>query len=249
MGALFGSDAMRALFSDRERLQRMLDVEAALARVEAKLGIVPPAAADAITKAARVDNLNFAELGASTRNVGYPVVALVKALGKAAGGEAPRYVHWGATTQDILDTALVLQIRDGLKLVRADLVATARALVARAQRHRNDLDGRPHPSPARFADHLRLQMRGLGRPAARRSGASRRGGRTGPARAVRRRGRHARLARRAGQGGQHRPRARSWTSRCPTRPGTSIATRWRRRPPCWRSSAAISPNSRPISSC
>jgi 3-carboxy-cis,cis-muconate cycloisomerase len=145
MGALFGSDAMRALFCDRERLQRMLDVEAALARVEAKLGIVPQESADAITKAARVENLNFEELGASTRNVGYPVVALVKALGKAAGGEAPRYVHWGATTQDILDTALVLQIRDGLKLVRAEVIAIAKALVARAQRHRNDLmAGRTH---------------------------------------------------------------------------------------------------------
>jgi 3-carboxy-cis,cis-muconate cycloisomerase len=145
MGALFGSAEMRALFSDPIRLQRMLDVEAALARVEARLGIVPKDAAEAITRAAKAENLNVEELGASTRNVGYPVVALVKQLGKAAGGEAPRYVHWGATTQDILDTALVLQIRDGLKLVRADVVAIAKALVARARRHRNDLmAGRTH---------------------------------------------------------------------------------------------------------
>src|SRR5262245_26339459 len=145
LGGLFGSDGMRRLFSDEVRLQRMLDVEAALARVQARLGIVPKDAADAITRAAKVENLSFDELGASTRNVGYPVVALVKALGKAAGGEAPRYVHWGATTQDILDTSLVLQIRDGLKLVRAELVATARALVARAKKHRDDLmAGRTH---------------------------------------------------------------------------------------------------------
>jgi 3-carboxy-cis,cis-muconate cycloisomerase len=145
MGALFARDAMRVLFSDRERLQRMLDVEAALARVEARLGIVPAEAAASISAAAKVDNLNLEEIAVSTRNVGYPVVALVKALGKAAGGEAPRYVHWGATTQDILDTALVLQVRDGLKLVREDVVAIAAALVARAQRHRDDLmAGRTH---------------------------------------------------------------------------------------------------------
>jgi 3-carboxy-cis,cis-muconate cycloisomerase len=145
LGGLFGSDTMRRLFSDEMRLQRMLDVEAALARVEAQLGIVPQEAADAITRAAKVENLSFDELGASTRNVGYPVVALVKQLGKTAGGDAARYVHWGATTQDILDTALVLQIRDGLALIRADVVRTARALVARAQTHRADLmAGRTH---------------------------------------------------------------------------------------------------------
>jgi 3-carboxy-cis,cis-muconate cycloisomerase len=144
-GGLFGSDDMRRLFSDPARLQKMLDVEAALARVEAGLGIVPQDAADAITRAAKLENLSFEELGASTRTVGYPVVALVKQLGKAAGGEAARYVHWGATTQDILDTALVLQIREGLVLIRADIVRVARALVDRAQKHRTDLmAGRTH---------------------------------------------------------------------------------------------------------
>jgi 3-carboxy-cis,cis-muconate cycloisomerase len=145
LGGLFGSDATRRLFSDETRLQKMLDVEAALARVEARLGIVPKEEAEAIARAAKVENLSFDELGASTRNVGYPVVALVKQLGKAAGGDAARYVHWGATTQDILDTALVLQIRDGLVLIRADIVRVARALVDRAQKHRTDLmAGRTH---------------------------------------------------------------------------------------------------------
>jgi 3-carboxy-cis,cis-muconate cycloisomerase len=145
LGGLFGSDAMRRIFADEGRLQAMLDVEAALARVEARLGIVPAEAAEAITRAAKVERLSFEELGASTRNVGYPVVALVKQLGKAAGGDAARYVHWGATTQDILDTALVLQIREGLALVRGDTVRIAHALVACAQKHRGDLmAGRTH---------------------------------------------------------------------------------------------------------
>ena len=144
-GALYGSAEMRGLFSDRARLQAMLDVEAALARVEARLGIIPAEAAKAITAAATVDRLALDEIAASTRVVGYPVVGLVKALGRAAGGDAARYVHWGATTQDILDTALVLQIRKGLDLIRDDLVRTARALVAKAQAHRGELmAGRTH---------------------------------------------------------------------------------------------------------
>src|SRR5262245_39256832 len=154
LGGLFGSDGMRRLFSDEVRLQRMLDVEAALARVQARLGIVPKDAADAITRAAKVGNLSFEELGASTRNVGYPVVALVKPLGKAAGGDAARYVHWGATTQDTLDTAIVLQIRDALGLIRAHVSRSARAPVDRAQKHRGDLmAGRTHlqhPLPVTF---------------------------------------------------------------------------------------------------
>jgi 3-carboxy-cis,cis-muconate cycloisomerase len=136
-GALFGSDAMRDLFSDRARLQLMLDVEAALARVEARLGIIPPAAAEAITAAAKVDNLVFTEIAASTQLVGVPVVALTKALGKAAGEQAARYVHWGATTQDIIDTALVLQIKTGLDLVEHALAAIGRALAAKALAHRD----------------------------------------------------------------------------------------------------------------
>src|SRR5260221_13084296 len=106
-GGLFGSEPMRVLFADRQRLQSMLDVEAALARTQARLGIIPQGAGTAISAAA-VDRVSFAEIAASTLVVGYPVVALVKALGAAAGEDAARYVHWGATTQDIIDTALVL---------------------------------------------------------------------------------------------------------------------------------------------
>jgi 3-carboxy-cis,cis-muconate cycloisomerase len=138
-GELFGSDAMRDLFSDRARFQFMLDVEAALARVQARHGIIPAAAAEAITAAAKVENLVFAEIAASTRLVGVPVVALTKALGKAAGDQAARYVHWGATTQDILDTALALQMRAGLDLVDRSLAVIGKALAAKAQAHRDDV--------------------------------------------------------------------------------------------------------------
>ncbi len=144
-GGLFGSDAMRAVFSEQGFVQKMLEVEAALARVEARLGIIPPDAALAITEAAKVERVSLAEIGASTRNVGYPVVALVKALGRAAGGDAQRYVHWGATTQDIMDSALVLQMREGLALVEARLEAIIAALAEQARRHRRTvMAGRTH---------------------------------------------------------------------------------------------------------
>jgi 3-carboxy-cis,cis-muconate cycloisomerase len=144
-GTLYGSDAMRAVFDERRFLQRMLDVEAALARVQARLGIIPAEAAAAIAAAARVENLREDELAASVRNVGYPVVGVVKGLGRAAGEEASRWTHWGATTQDVMDTATVLQVREGLALVRADLAATAAALAAQAVRHRHTvMAGRTH---------------------------------------------------------------------------------------------------------
>jgi 3-carboxy-cis,cis-muconate cycloisomerase len=143
-GTLYGSDAMRAVFGERQFLRRMLEVEAALARVQGRLDIIPAAAAAAITAAARVENLDTAELAASVRTVGYPVVGLVKGLSRAAG-EAGRWTHWGATTQDIMDTALVLQLRDGLALVREELVALARALARQADTHRDTvMAGRTH---------------------------------------------------------------------------------------------------------
>jgi 3-carboxy-cis,cis-muconate cycloisomerase len=144
-GGLFGSDAMRAVFAERGFVQKMLEVEAALARVEARLGIIPQGSADAITAAARIDRVSLAEIGASTRLVGYPVVALVKALGRGAGGEASRHVHWGATTQDIMDSALVLQMRDGLDLVEAGLCRIVAALARQARLHRGAvMAGRTH---------------------------------------------------------------------------------------------------------
>src|SRR3954453_10348657 len=85
LGTLYGSDAMRAVFDEAAYFQRMLDVEAALARVQARLGIIPADAADAIVAAAQAGNLSTAELAASARNVGYPVVGLVAGLSKAAG--------------------------------------------------------------------------------------------------------------------------------------------------------------------
>src|SRR6202034_634430 len=101
----------------------------ALARVQARLGIIPADAAAAIEQAARYENLDSAGLAASARNVGYTVGGLGAGLSRAAG-EAGAWTHWGATTQDIMDSATVLQVRDGLALIRTELHALLRALTA-----------------------------------------------------------------------------------------------------------------------
>ncbi len=144
-GVLYGTDAMRAAMGEHAFLQRMLDVEAALARAQSRLGIVPPEAAAAITAAADATRLDLPALAAATRNTGYPVVGLVKQLTALAGPDAGKWTHWGATTQDIMDTALVLQMRQGLALVRAELIALNTALAALARTHRDTLmAGRTH---------------------------------------------------------------------------------------------------------
>ena len=144
LGTLYGSDAMRAVFEETRYFQRMLEVEAALARVQGRLGIIPHEAAEAISAAATVENLSTEDLAASARNVGYPVVGLVAGLAKAAG-EAGGWTHWGATTQDIMDSATVLQVRDGLDLIEAELHAILGALIAQADRHRTTvMAGRTH---------------------------------------------------------------------------------------------------------
>src|SRR5258708_19091649 len=91
-GSLYGTDEIRALFSDRTRLQFMLNVEAGLARAEATLGLVPAAVADSIARAARVENLRLDYVADNTRRVGDPVVAIIKELGRIAGEEAARFI-------------------------------------------------------------------------------------------------------------------------------------------------------------
>src|SRR5262245_13941926 len=140
----FGSEAMRAVFSDASAIAHYVEVEVALAMAEAGVGVIPKEAAAAIKRLARADAIDVAKLKAETDLVGYPIVGVVHQLAKQCG-EAVRYVHWGATTQDIMDTATVLQIRDGLALVEADLAAIDASLAALAAKHRDTvMAGRTH---------------------------------------------------------------------------------------------------------
>ena len=141
---LFSTSAMRAVFSDEALARRYVEVEVALAKAEATVGIVPATAAEAIARSAQSLTLDLAGLKSETDIVGYPIVGLVHQMAKAAG-EAGGYVHWGATTQDIMDTATVLQLRDALAIVAVDLDALDAALAALAARHRDTvMAGRTH---------------------------------------------------------------------------------------------------------
>ena len=140
----FGTPAMRAVFCDAALIARYVEVEVALAAAEASVGVIPADAAQAIRRLARADAIDVDRLKAETDLVGYPIVGIVHQMAKQCG-EAGRYVHWGATTQDIMDTATVLQMRDALALVDADLAALDATLAALAAKHRDTaMAGRTH---------------------------------------------------------------------------------------------------------
>src|SRR5258705_7236912 len=148
-GDMFGTAAMRAAFGELGLLSRCAEVEAALARAQARVGIVPAGEPAAIAQAAAAiieqpASLDRAGLKRETETVGYPILPLVRQLAERAG-EAGRWVHWGATTQDIMDTAAVLQIRAGLELIEADLTALRGHLAGLARRWRDvPMAGRTH---------------------------------------------------------------------------------------------------------
>jgi 3-carboxy-cis,cis-muconate cycloisomerase len=126
---LYGSDEMRSIFSDEGKIQAWLDTEVALAKSEAACGLIPQTAADAIAGAAQFENLDLVAMREEYERVGFPIVPLVHQLNKVCDAEAAKFIHWGATTQDVIDTGLVLQMRDGLKLIEADLNTIIDALV------------------------------------------------------------------------------------------------------------------------
>ena len=142
---MFGTAEMRAIFSDAGYLARCLEVEAALARAQAGIGMIPAAAAREISGKATLACLDFAALKRETEIVGYPILPLVKQLAAACAGDAGGYVHWGATTQDIMDTAVVLQLRAAFELIEADLNDILASLETLARRYRDaPMAGRTH---------------------------------------------------------------------------------------------------------
>ncbi|MFZ3494832.1 lyase family protein [Streptomyces sp. 5.8] len=123
---------------ERAWIQAMLDAEAALARAQARLGTVPPAAAQAITAAARAERFDPRALAVAARETANPVVGLVRALTDLVAAEDPaaaEYVHRGSTSQDVLDTGAMLVCARALHLIGADLARTAEALAVLAEEH------------------------------------------------------------------------------------------------------------------
>ncbi|AWB35489.1 3-carboxy-cis,cis-muconate cycloisomerase [Orrella marina] len=141
---MFGTGAMRSVFDDQATLARYVEVEVALARVQARLGIIPHEAARQIEQLADARKLDMERIKHDTENVGYPILPLVHQISDMCG-EAGGYLHWGATTQDIMDMATVLQVRQALALVDADLAELDSILDQMAAQYRDTpMAGRTH---------------------------------------------------------------------------------------------------------
>lgn len=139
---LFTTETMRAVFSDHGRVQAMLDFEAALARAQAKVGLLSAAAAAAIGAQCRAELFDFDALAAEAAPAGNPAIPLVKALTARVASrdaEAAGFVHWGATSQDAMDTGLVLQLRAALAAIAVDLARLSAALATLAEEHARTL--------------------------------------------------------------------------------------------------------------
>ena len=136
--SLFTTDAMRAVFSDDARIARMLEFEAALAQAEARTGIIPQSAADVIERQCRNADFDAGAIAEAARRAGNLAIPLVAALTRnvaSADASAKGYVHWGATSQDVIDTGLVLQLREALALIDTDLARLTAALAMQSRRH------------------------------------------------------------------------------------------------------------------
>ncbi|MBX8596282.1 3-carboxy-cis,cis-muconate cycloisomerase [Pseudomonas cichorii] len=136
--AYFTQSLMREVFCDAGRVQGMLDFESALARAQARVGLIPGDVVADIEQSCRAGLFDFDALAVAIGNAGNSAIPLIKALGKQIAlrnPEAERYVHMGATSQDVMDTGLILQVRRAIELLERDLQELADALVVQAQRH------------------------------------------------------------------------------------------------------------------
>ena len=142
---MYGTDELRAVFSDEQLVQCWLDYEAALARAEAAVGLVPLEAAVEISRKARVELIDFDALRQGIYETTHELVPLIWQLASLCEGAAGGYVHWGATTQDVTDTGLVMQVKAAYAIILRDLRALAEALADLARRERDTImPGRTH---------------------------------------------------------------------------------------------------------
>ncbi|KAE8324061.1 L-Aspartase-like protein [Aspergillus sergii] len=139
---LFGTEEVRAIFTDEAYAKFLVHTEAALARAESKVNAIPADVGDAIT--AVLGNIEL-ELSRETEIVGYPVLPLVMQLVENTPEDLAKYIHWGATTQDVMDNASMLQIKRGLDLVKRDLNKLIDILQIMAEKYRDiPMAGRTH---------------------------------------------------------------------------------------------------------
>ena len=149
LASLFGDPALTALFADDQMVRCWLEVEGVLAHVQGELGIIPKPAAQAIRATSKTLSLDHARLREGMRQAGFPIIELVRQLRQAVGQAYGDYVHYGTTTQDIMDTAFVLQSRVALTQVEQQLRRVITNLAELAERHRHTLmAGRTHAQQA-----------------------------------------------------------------------------------------------------
>src|SRR2546429_358829 len=134
---IFSTPQMRGVFSDETRTGYCLDFEAALARAQARLSIIPEKAAREIVRQCRIENIDFARLKKQTERIGYPILGVVQQIVEGCADGLGEWCHWGATTQDITDTTMVLQMRAALALIEKDMRAISASLADLARRYRD----------------------------------------------------------------------------------------------------------------
>ena len=164
---LFSTDELRAIFSDRNRVQKWYDFEAALALEQAELGILPLEAAQEIARNARIDNVDIEAIAAEIRRVKHPLVPALKALEARCNNRLGEYIHFGPTTQDVLDTGTVLQIKDAHQIYLRDMKTIGQALMKLAETHKaTPMVGRSHgvqALPITFGHKAAIWLSEMGR--------------------------------------------------------------------------------------
>jgi adenylosuccinate lyase len=164
---LWSTDELRAIFSDRSRVQKWYDFESALALEQAELGIIPRAAAQEIAAKAKVENVDIAAIAAEIRRIKHPLVPALKAVEKLCKDGHGEYIHFGPTTQDVLDTGTMLQIKDAHAIYLRDMKAIGHALVKLAGEHKTTpMAGRSHgvqAVPITFGHKAAIWLSEMGR--------------------------------------------------------------------------------------
>lgn len=145
----FSTPKMREIFDDTAIIQNILDIETALAETQAEMGLIPQEAADEIRKKARVENLNIPHIEEGVKRMGHSLVPILKEFQSVCDNNYGEYVHMGATTQDIIDTAFMLSIKRGFEVIYQDMVETERTMLDMIDRYRDTImAGRSHTQQA-----------------------------------------------------------------------------------------------------
>lgn len=144
-GDKFTTPEMQAIFTEQNYLQKILDVEMALAEAESELGLIPVSVVPLIKEQAKAQKIDLAKVKEFQKRVGHYLVSVLKVWEKNCPGESGQFIHYGATTQDIIDTAMVMLVREALALVQSDLNAILKATLRLAEEYRNvPMAGRTH---------------------------------------------------------------------------------------------------------